>query len=92
MATIRPVALQFSARARAQLLAIHEYIDQRNPAAAHSGGEERERMYRRALAQERGVETLDHQRDHEPDVAAIERDAEHHGEAAVTDDDKDAAE
>jgi hypothetical protein len=34
VATIRPVALRFSARARSQLLAIHEYIDQRNPAAA----------------------------------------------------------
>ncbi|MGH6985067.1 MAG: type II toxin-antitoxin system RelE/ParE family toxin [Stellaceae bacterium] len=34
MAQIRPLALRFSARARSQLLAIHEYIEQRNPAAA----------------------------------------------------------
>lgn len=34
MAAIRPIALRFSARARSQLLAIHEYIDERNPAAA----------------------------------------------------------
>ncbi len=34
MAAVRPVALRFSARARSQLLAIHEYIEQRNPAAA----------------------------------------------------------
>jgi toxin ParE1/3/4 len=34
VATIRPIGLQFSARARSQLLAIHEYIDQRDPAAA----------------------------------------------------------
>jgi plasmid stabilization system protein ParE len=34
VATIRPIGLQFSARAQSQLLAIHEYIDQRNPAAA----------------------------------------------------------
>ncbi|MGD0024621.1 MAG: type II toxin-antitoxin system RelE/ParE family toxin [Xanthobacteraceae bacterium] len=34
MAEIRPVALRFSARARSQLLAIREYIDQTNPAAA----------------------------------------------------------
>jgi toxin ParE1/3/4 len=34
VATIRPIGLQFSARARSHLLAIHEYIDQRNPAAA----------------------------------------------------------
>ena len=34
MATLRPVTLRYSARARSQLLAIHEYIDQRNPAAA----------------------------------------------------------
>ena len=34
MATVRPITLRFSARARLQLLEIHEYIDQRNPAAA----------------------------------------------------------
>jgi plasmid stabilization system protein ParE len=34
VAAIRPIALRFSARARLQLLSIHEYIDQRNPAAA----------------------------------------------------------
>jgi plasmid stabilization system protein ParE len=34
VATIRPIGLQFSARAQSQLLAIHEYIDQRDPAAA----------------------------------------------------------
>jgi len=34
VATIRPLALRFSARARSQLLAIHDYINERNPAAA----------------------------------------------------------
>ena len=38
MAAVRPVALRFSARARSQLLAIHEYIEQRNPAAAKRVG------------------------------------------------------
>jgi toxin ParE1/3/4 len=39
VATIQPVKLRFSTRARLQLLEIHEYIDQRNPAAAARVGE-----------------------------------------------------
>jgi toxin ParE1/3/4 len=34
VAAVRPLALRFSARARSQLLSIHEYVNQRNPAAA----------------------------------------------------------
>ena len=39
MAAVRPVALRFSARARSQLLAIHEYIAERNLAAAERVGD-----------------------------------------------------
>ncbi|MGZ5843140.1 MAG: type II toxin-antitoxin system RelE/ParE family toxin [Xanthobacteraceae bacterium] len=43
MAAVRPLALRFGARARSQLLAIHEYINERNPsAAARVGGSIRE--------------------------------------------------
>ena len=34
MAAVRPVTLRFSTRARTQLLAIHEYINEQNPSAA----------------------------------------------------------
>jgi plasmid stabilization system protein ParE len=34
VATLQPLGLRFSARARAQLLAIQEYIEERNPSAA----------------------------------------------------------
>ena len=34
MAAVRPLTLRFSARARSQLLAIHEYISERSPSAA----------------------------------------------------------
>jgi len=34
VAALRPLTLQFSARARSQLLAIEAYISERNPAAA----------------------------------------------------------
>jgi plasmid stabilization system protein ParE len=34
VAEIQPIKLRFSARAHSQLLAIHEYIEKRNPAAA----------------------------------------------------------
>jgi toxin ParE1/3/4 len=34
VATVRPITLRFSGRARLQLLTIHEYIGERNPAAA----------------------------------------------------------
>ena len=49
-------------------------------------------MDRRPLAQHGHVKTVEHQRDHEPDVAAIEGDAEEDRETAVADDDDDAAE
>jgi plasmid stabilization system protein ParE len=34
VATLRPLSLRYSARARAQLISIQEYIHDRNPAAA----------------------------------------------------------
>jgi plasmid stabilization system protein ParE len=34
VATVRPITLRFSARARLQLVAIHDYIGEQNPAAA----------------------------------------------------------
>src|SRR5579862_413687 len=46
----------------------------------------------RPLAQHGHVEAVEHQRDHEPDVAAVERDAEQDRETAVADDDDDAGE
>jgi len=39
VAAIRPLRLRYGARARAQLIAIQEYISERNPAAAVGVGE-----------------------------------------------------
>src|SRR5580658_286501 len=74
----------------------HDFEDdernEKHRAAAHPDDEKRQRMDRRPLAQHGHVEAVEHQRDHEPDVALIERNAEQDRETAVADDDDDAAE
>ena len=45
-------------------------------------------MQRRPLAQPGGIETIDCQRDQEPQVAAIEGNVSEDGETAATDDDE----
>ena len=49
-------------------------------------------MHQRPPAQHRRIERVDQKRDDEHQVAAVERDGEENGEAAVTDDDEDAGE